>query len=115
MSDNRPEDMKRTCPQCGTTFEEFAQTAAFGCAHCYEVFADLLEPVLRRMHGVTKRNSSGGVGAEGPALRVNNEDDDPQTQLEFIVRDEIEMELQLALLEEDYEKAAQLRDRLKSL
>ncbi|MBI5058584.1 UvrB/UvrC motif-containing protein [candidate division KSB1 bacterium] len=115
MAAPKPEKLKRACPKCGTTFDEFAQTAAFGCAHCYEVFADLLDPVLRRMHGVTRRNAPDATAPEAPTVRVVNEDNDTQTKLDFMVREDIEMELQLALLEENYEKAARLRDRLKEL
>lgn len=106
-----PVDWQRTCSHCGTTFEEFAHSGAVGCAHCYEQFGDLLEPVLRRMHGVTRRPSDTDMAPRTPSSREEAQ----QTKLDFIVREDLEMQLQLAILEEDYEKAATLRDRLKHL
>jgi protein arginine kinase activator len=116
MSDDWNETLNRTCPNCKTTFEDFAQTAALGCVTCYETFGDLLEPVIRRMHGVAKRPSHGTPPDMAPQSQsVASENIDPSTKLNFMVRDELEMELHLALLEEDYERAAQIRDKLKSL
>jgi protein arginine kinase activator len=111
-SSGLPVDWERTCSRCGTTFEEFAHTGAVGCAGCYETFADLLDPVLRRMHGVTHRPAEGDVAIPRSAAAREQEE---QTRLNFMVREDLEMELQLALLEEDYEKAATLRDKMKHL
>jgi len=99
-----PDEMRAAlgakCGGCGLVFGEFVQTGLLGCPKCYEDFKDLLKPVLRRMHGVTKKPAAAhersGDGAGG-------------------TKEQLEMELHLALLEEDYEKAATLRDKLKTL
>ena len=38
------------CPMCGTTWAEFRESGRFGCARCYEQFAELLRPLLPRLH-----------------------------------------------------------------
>ncbi|MBI5240564.1 MAG: hypothetical protein HY926_08835 [Elusimicrobia bacterium] len=38
------------CPSCGSTWTEFRETGRFGCARCYEHFAELLRPLLPRFH-----------------------------------------------------------------
>jgi protein arginine kinase activator len=38
------------CPGCGAAWAEFRETGRFGCARCYEHFAELLRPLLPRFH-----------------------------------------------------------------
>lgn len=109
---NQPVDWQRTCTNCGTTFEDFAQSGAVGCAQCYDTFDDLLEPILRRMHGATRRPIEGESSDMRPPSAL---DDEQQTKLSFLIREDLEMELQLALLEENYEKAASLRDKINHM
>ncbi|MFZ5433126.1 MAG: hypothetical protein ACOZB3_05050 [Calditrichota bacterium] len=102
-----------TCTQCQMAFEQFVKTGLLGCPHCYEEFHDLLKPVLRRMHGVTRltdepsEHSIKPIRSREPIIAEARSSDEQRAQLE--------MELNLALLEEDYERAASLRDRLKKL
>jgi protein arginine kinase activator len=99
-----PDEMRAAlgakCGGCGLVFGEFVQTGLLGCPKCYEDFKDLLTPVLRRMHGVTKKPAATQERSEVPAAGT---------------KEQLEMELHLALLEEDYEKAAALRDKLKTM
>jgi protein arginine kinase activator len=109
-----PDEMRAAlsakCSTCGLVFAEFVKTGLLGCPQCYEDFKDLLKPVLRRMHGVTKKPASvSPERKEAEDLRGHTEDMVTET------REQLEMELHLALLEEDYEKAAALRDKLKKL
>jgi protein arginine kinase activator len=105
-----PEEMKAAlgskCSNCGLVFQEFIQTGLLGCPKCYEDFQDLLKPILRRMHGVTKKPTASQTST-GKSGGMDYESAETKEQLE--------MELHLALLEEDYEKAATLRDKLKKL
>ena len=39
------------CDRCGTTFDDFVEDGKFGCANCYDVFEERLDPVLKRLHG----------------------------------------------------------------
>jgi len=110
-SDEMRAALAAKCSGCGLVFEEFVKTGLLGCPKCYDDFKDLLKPVLRRMHGVTKQVSDSAEtkkSQEHPGEKITEETaDDPREQLE--------MELHLALLEEDYEKAATVRDKLKKL
>jgi protein arginine kinase activator len=112
VSEDMKAAMSEKCSRCGLAFEQFVETGLLGCPQCYVDFQNLLQPVLRRMHGVTRQTDA---PAESPP-RVP----EPRPEKESIEetrtrREQIEMELHLALLEEDYEKAASLRDKLKSL
>lgn len=95
--------MAAKCSHCGLVFQEFVQTGLLGCPTCYDDFKDLLKPVLRRMHGVIKQSGDAPEHRKQPAEAKEN------------AKEQLEMELHLALLEENYEKAAALRDKLKQL
>lgn len=90
------------CPNCGLTFADFKRLGHLGCSECYETFDQQLEPVLRRIHGGTAH--TGKVPAKaGTALRRRRE------------MDRLRQELQAAVAKEEYERAAELRDRLRAL
>lgn len=95
-----PEQLK--CPECGTDYEEFKKTGLFGCSQCYYAFGDRLEPLIKRIHGniqhtgkVPKR--TGGV------IRLKRD------------IESLKYQLKKAIENEEYEKAASLRDRIKKL
>ena len=39
------------CEFCGTTYAEIANSGHVGCANCYSLFADRLNPSIVRIHG----------------------------------------------------------------
>jgi len=94
-----------TCPVCGQTFDEFRRTGLFGCSHCYEAFADRLDPVFRRVQGSTRH-----VGRK-PAETGKT---DKNQQIQAKIRD-LKQSLQRAVKQEAYEQAAKLRDEIRQL
>src|SRR5437773_7893670 len=38
------------CPACGFSQADFKKTGRFGCSHCYDVFSEGLEAMLKGMH-----------------------------------------------------------------
>jgi len=97
---------ERTCHGCGLTFSEFLQTGFLGCPECYQEFSDLLQPTVRKIqHGNEIHRGirpSGGV-----TMPVNPEVTDP---VELLKR-----QLDEAIRSEEYERAAQLRDEIRTL
>lgn len=91
-----------TCPQCGLTFAEFSRLGRFGCGTCYQTFREKLQPLLRKIHG-----SSLHRGKLPPMLS-----EDATVIKE---QERLEEELKHAIDSEDFERAADLRDKLKSL
>lgn len=90
------------CRGCGLTFEEFKKSGKFGCADCYSAFNDKLLPILKRLHGNV--HHSGKLPQRvGGALKIKKE------------VERLKSQLNKAIKEEQYEKAAQLRDRIKEL
>ena len=91
-----------TCESCGTTHQDFKKGGRLGCEACYHVFCFVLEPLLDGMHAGVKH--LGKV----PSRSVKKKSDDDSEEL-------LSKELKKAVEEENYEKAAKLRDRLKKL
>ena len=94
-----------TCPKCGETFDEFRRTGLLGCSHCYETFADRLDPVFRRVQGSTRH-----IGRKVCQRPDQHEQEILQTRLV-----ELKKSLNKAVQEEAYEKAAHFRDEIRSL
>lgn len=93
-------DAKVVCMRCGMSFAEFKRVGKLGCADCYQAFAEKLRPIIRRLHGSVQH-----IGKTANQGRKR-----AQEHLEI---QRLRAELEKAIKQEDYEKAAALRDRLK--
>ncbi len=91
------------CRFCGATPRDFRATGRLGCAHCYEAMERSLRELLRRLHG-----SSRHVGRryDPPAVDLLHK---PDTLHDLRDR------LRRAIAAEQFELAAELRDRLRVL
>lgn len=92
-----------SCPFCGTSALDFRRTGRLGCSQCYVHFAPQLKPVLRRVHGATQH-----VGKLYLSQVV--EGDDVESRVATLQR-----RLDRAVEVEDFETAAQLRDKIHEL
>ena len=91
------------CPECGHTFQDFKASGLLGCAACYDAFASTVAPVIERAHaGATEHVGSSPSGTDDARQRA--------ALLAQLLRD-----LEQAVATEQYERAAQLRDRLREL
>lgn len=91
------------CPDCGMRFIDFSRIGRFGCGRCYEAFRAPLEDLFRKVHGATKH--SGRVVPRRPQTA--------RSLIEEEVR--LKEELRRAIEREEFEVAADIRDRLKAL
>ncbi len=92
----------KECPICGITFYEFRQEGRLGCPYDYTYFGDDLENLLVNVHSklehIGKRPAQGAYDAE--------------SQNELI---RVRREMKEAIETEDYEKASELRDRIRQI
>ena len=91
---------ERACPRCGLTGAEFSETSLFGCPSCYVTFDDDLDLLLKRIHGAVAHR--GRV----PAGRADAGPD---------VAARLRRDLDAALRDGEYDRAARIRDRLRQL
>ena len=97
---------EKPCSSCGTTFQQFLETSLLGCPECYHEFHDALKPILRRIHGSTRIKTFDSEQPVSPRI---------ESELLKLQREKLKVELQKALVEENYELAAQIRDKLKQV
>lgn len=90
------------CNRCGMSYKEFTQQGLFGCAYCYDTFDNKLDPLLKRIHGSTRHNGK-VPKRRGGTLRVKRE------------IEELRQELQREVERENFERAAELRDKIHDL
>lgn len=98
-----PADPDRVpCPGCGATLQDFRETGRLGCARCYDAFGEPLRELLRRLHGSAHHTGKAyHPPGEHPAPR--------EVESTATLREQ----LKRAIEREQFELAAELRDRLK--
>jgi len=96
------------CPHCSMTFKQFRKRGRLGCPEDYEAFGQELETLIEHVHGSTRH-----VGKAPGSPEVTSR------QREIMERarelDSIRQALQDAVSAEDYERAAELRDRIRKI
>jgi len=92
-----------SCPGCGLTYAEFRQHGLVGCAECYNTFQEQLSSLLER----AQEGGSQHVGKTPVRSRGSL---DRQQRLASLRR-----QLSEAISAEQYERAAELRDELRSV
>ncbi|NLM21789.1 MAG: DNA helicase UvrBC [Peptococcaceae bacterium] len=90
------------CPGCGRTFSQIQQAGRMGCSQCYDKFESLIEPLLRQIHG-------GGAHVGKVPLRYAASIRNKQELRRLRSR------LQELIQKEEFEEAAQVRDRIRDL
>ncbi len=90
------------CPGCGETYEEYKATKRIGCSKCYTHFSSFLDPILKKVHGSAVH--TGKLPKKASAeLKLKRESE------------RLRRLLQEAILNEEFEKAANIRDKIKEL
>ena len=89
-----------TCASCGLALSQFQSSGRFGCADCYTAFKDDVQALVEKIHDSTQH-----VGKV--PRRVSTE-----VSLQKDIR-QLQVELKRAIRKEDYEKAAEIRDRIR--
>ena len=92
----------RRCPTCGLTFGDISHTGLPGCPDCYKVFGDKLMPSVRRLHG---RAVFMGKIPESAGREAKND-----RKIKELIS-----QLNDAVSQQNYERAAFLRDEIKAL
>lgn len=95
-------DKDIVCSNCYSTYDEYRETGKLGCSKCYEAFERQLKPIMKNIYGYTEY--IGKVPKiNGTHIYINNE-------IKILKED-----LNRAVEKEEYEKAADIRDKIKEL
>ncbi|KPJ98021.1 MAG: hypothetical protein AMS20_16505 [Gemmatimonas sp. SG8_28] len=92
------------CSFCGASLGDFRETGRLGCPHCYAAFEPQLRELLRRIHGASQHVGRLYLGAAAPATAE-------VPKLLAVWREQ----LRRAIDTENFELAAELRDRIRGL
>lgn len=98
-----PARQELMCEHCGLTFADFRENTLLGCPDCYKTFEEALESLLERAHegashhlGKVPRRAGASEQKQAQILRMRKQLDD-------------------AVVSEDYERAARLRDSISEM
>lgn len=89
------------CTFCGATMSDFRATGRWGCSQCYSAFESSMRELLRRVHGNSRH---GGRTYQPPA---------PALDERSTILGELKERLRRAIESEQFEMAADLRDRIR--
>ncbi len=92
----------KTCPVCKNTITDIQKRGRLGCSECYNTFRDFLLRSLKSIHGADTYE-----GRLPKKLKFKIEQTDETERLK--------QELKLAVEAQNFEKAAELRDKIKGL
>jgi len=110
------------CNECGYTFDDIVNTGRLGCANCYDVFEDRLDPIIRKI-----QNSNRHIGRIGKILdsriekrqekndnkKVENKEESSNKNNNELKN--LQLKLKEAIKDERYEEAAKIRDKIKEI
>lgn len=126
------------CPTCKTSYEEFIKNSRFGCPDCYGVFDLLISDNIKQMQGSDShtgkrpRYRAAEDGTQEPVRKGDAVPAPPDADIPVSVGEQgtapekaernveeqirvLKARLQDALAREEYEAAAQCRDKIKEL
>lgn len=90
------------CGKCGTTLHTFIKTGRLGCAVCYRAFRAHIMPVLEKLNGSLEHRGRSPLNTA-------------DAQRSRSLREMLQRQMEEAAAAEDFERAAQLRDALRTL
>jgi len=91
------------CSNCGMNYDEFRKFGRLGCSQCYESFKIHLSTLLKKVHG-----SNHHLGKTPKKI--------PQSEKVKIENlHELKIQLQEMIQVEDFERAAEIRDKIREL
>jgi protein arginine kinase activator len=97
------EKVKLKCKNCGLSYDDFRKFGRLGCSQCYDAFKPHLMTLLKKIHG-----SNQHVG-KAPVKFSKNK------RKKFDELQEMKRQMLEAIQNEDFEKAARLRDKIREL
>lgn len=90
------------CEKCGMTIDSFRKNSKVGCANCYKTFNTYFVPLVKRIHSNVEHTGKRPEKLDG--------------ELKTIQRiEQLQNDLKRAIIKEEYELAATLRDEIKRL
>ncbi len=100
LGEGKDEELR--CSACGMSWAEFRRLGRFGCERCYQEFGNHVEKLISRIQGTTQHTG-----------REASKNQKPPPVFVEIEKKRLRQQLIKAIQQEEYEKAARIRDDLK--
>lgn len=107
ISPPKVEEKGIKCKNCGLTYAQFGKIGRLGCSQCYQAFEKGLVPLLRKIHGSIQHR--GKFPKKGKKV-ITRREARPSSEIE-----RLKAELIQTIEKEEFEKAAELRDKIRTL
>ncbi|WP_338471302.1 UvrB/UvrC motif-containing protein [Niallia sp. XMNu-256] len=91
------------CNHCSMTLNQFLKVGRFGCSHCYSTFKEELDPIFKRLHGGNWTHHGKIPKRVGGTMHIKKNIEDLKNQLQQLIANE------------EFEKAALVRDEIRLL
>jgi protein arginine kinase activator len=91
------------CSFCGSTMADFRASGRWGCARCYTQFESGIRELLRRVHGHSRHIGRNYQAPQGEEMEKS------------AVLTELRERLRRAIESEQFEQAADIRDRIRGM
>ncbi len=107
------------CPLCNSTFAEILASGKVGCGNCYKAFEKELMPTVSKLHSLPLHKGKSPIKSAPSSIseEENKPEEKPKakrlTKAERIAKLKAEQEKMIKC--ENFEKAAELRDKIKKL
>ncbi|SFM02823.1 UvrB/UvrC motif-containing protein [Halanaerobium salsuginis] len=102
LEDRQSSSEFEVCPGCGLSYQEFASKGLFGCSQCFNTFSERLDNLFKRIHGNVRHS-----GKKVHYLK--------QQEATVIEINDLKAAMEKAVAVENFEKAAELRDKIHAL
>ncbi len=103
------------CPVCSSSFGEISASGKVGCGNCYKVFENELMPTVARLHSLPLHKGK----SPNKASPKQQSADEPKPKTKRLTKEEriakLKAEQEEMIKSENFEKAAELRDKIKKL
>lgn len=96
------QDKNLVCKNCGMTYSEFKEKGLLGCSECYKNFSSIIMPVIQRVQGNAEHIGKIPKKAGKDIIKHRR-----------ILK--LKEELQKVIVQEEYERAAEIRDEIREL
>ena len=107
------------CNSCGELYDDFIKTGLLGCAECYDMFEDRLDPVLKNIQGNVKHVGRKPLNISEKMQNTGENNTKKMNRAEKKVEnnelEQLKKDLNKAIEEERYEDAATIRDKIKQI
>jgi len=91
------------CSNCHMSFNDFQRTGKFGCAQCYDTFKSMLDPIFSRIHSGSLKHYGKIPKRQGSTLHLKKELEAYRSELKDLIE------------QEEFERAAVIRDKIKQI